>query len=666
MRTSRFLAACVAAALAACSGDTTAPEPTVVSVTVSPATSVIEGVGTTVQFSATAKDGSGATVSGKTATWTSSNVAVATVSSTGLATSVAAGQANITATVDGVRGSSTLTVSPAPQGCTNAKTVNLAVGGAQTYDGTDCIVLPAGVSGDRYRVAVVRPATTGAESDVITATLNVVGLGVTQAPEPTVTPSLAGQPLVEIPGLSQAAIQKAMRISEATERYHLKLREWDAAIAREAGYDVLPDLSRSGLARVVQPAASPTKMTFDISTGSSCTPIADSKRTGLLIGENDDLVIYQDSTQNATKPISEGLAQKMTTYFTAYVKDMIPVYWGNVRDVDGNGKIIIFATPKVTSEVAAFVWTGDYYPTATCAASNQREIIYFNTDLIRDMEATPPAYQALETLAHEAKHLVTMYNRIVASGRAGSAQFHPGWVEEGTAEISGEIASRIAWAATGGPALTDVVTKASFQASGPVTPENYGVAIKMARMVWYLSSQPNGLVVSPTGAAQGHNIYASGWAFHRWLGDAYGNAASAPMAEAPMFKALMDSVAPVGTVGLASQTGKSFLTLYEEFVNAVMLHRTTAPEPARHFTTYDLITATAIFSNPNPPGDFPWPVTNVGETPTASFKTANYSGSIGVTGIRIHDFLSNGSGTGAQITLNSSGKPAKLQVVRLR
>lgn len=667
MTTSRLLAASLLAALAGCSGgDTTAPEPAVVSVTVTPSTSSLEDIGVSVQFAAVAKDGSGATVSGKTVTWASSNNAVATVSSSGLATAVAPGQTAITATVTGVAGSAALSVTQPTQTCSNAKTVNLAVGGAQTYDGSDCIILPAGVSGDRYRVAVVRPASAGSESDVITATLKVVGLGVTQAPEPSGAPASVARPFVAIPGLSDAAIRKAMRVSEATERYHLKMLEDAPALAREAGYNVLPDRSLAGLARIVQPAASPAKMTFDISTGSSCTPIADSKRTGLLIGENDDLVIYQDSTQNATKPISAASAQRMTAYFTDYVKNMIPVYWGNVRDVDGNGKVIILATPKVTDEVAAFVWTGDYYPTSTCAASNQREIIYFNTDLILDMEEATPAYQALETLAHEMKHLVTMYNRIVATRRAGSDQFHPGWVEEGTAEISGEIASRISWAANGGPALNVPVTKQLFQASGSITPENYGVAIHLARMVWYLSSQPNGLVVSPTGAASGHNVYASGWAFHRWLGDAYGNAASAPMAEAPMFKALMDSLAAPGPAGLASQTGKPFLTLYEEFVNAIMLHRTAAPEPTRHYTTYDFTTATAIFSNPNPPGDFPWPVTNVGETPTVSFKTANYSGPMGITGVRIHDFLSNGTGSGAQITLNSSGQPAKMQVVRLR
>ena len=48
------------------------------------------------------------------------------------------------------------------------------------------------------------------------------------------------------------------------------------------------------------------------------------------------------------------------------------------------------------------------------------------------------------------------------------------------------------------------------------------------------SSQPNGLVVTPNGAGSGHSVYGSGWNFHRWLGDAYGNA-STPFADAGLF-----------------------------------------------------------------------------------------------------------------------------------
>ncbi|HKJ02724.1 MAG TPA: hypothetical protein VJ997_09720, partial [Longimicrobiales bacterium] len=480
---------------------------------------------------------------------------------------------------------------------------------------------------------------------------------------------------------SQAAIRKALRIADATERFHLRLRAQDAALAREAGYHLLPSRPRRTLPRVVAQAASPAKIVVETTAGSTCALTAGNKRTGLLIAENDDLAIYQDSTQNATKAVTVALAQQMTAFYTAYVKNMIPVYWGDVPDIDQNGKVIVFASPKASDDVAAFVWSGDFYPVASCPASNQKELIYFNTDLILDMAGADPTYQALETLAHETKHVVSLYNRIAAGRRSVNGdQFHPSWIEEGTAEIAGEVSSRLAWEAAGGPALNAPITRQSFQNTGKITPENYGVAIHLARTVWYLSSQPNGLVVTPAGAVAGSSVYGSGWLFHRWLGDAYGGAASARMADAPLFKALTDSLAAKGLAGLANQTGASFLTLYDEFVDAIALHGTTAPEPTRHFTTYDLVTGAEIFCNPNPVGVFPWPVTTTGtpidcsvtppvaevSTSTAGFGTATYSGRLGISGIRIHDFLSNGTGTGAQITLDSGSQPAKMRVVRLR
>jgi len=680
MNRPRLLVAALAVALASCGGDSTAPEPTVASVTVSPSSGSLDAVGASVQFTASAKDASGSAVTGKPVTWSSSAVTVATISSAGLATAVSPGTAAITATVEGVAGSAVLTVTETPAACQNTTTVTLAVGGTQTYEGSECLLLPAGLSGDRYRVAVVRPATTGSESDVITTTLRVAGLGVTQAPEPVRAPSLVAAARVELAGLSQAAIRKAVRIADTTERLHLRLRAQDAALAREAGYRLLPSRPANTLARVVAPAASPPKMVFEVTAGSTCAATPGNKKTGILVHENDDLAVYQDSTQRVTKPVTEALAQQLTAYFSAYVKDMIPQYWGAVSDVDGNGKIILFASPRVEADVAAFVWSGDFYPPETCAASNEKELMYMSTDLILDMGAEDPSYQALETLAHETKHVVSLYNRIAASRRLGGDQFHPGWIEEGTAEISGEISSRLAWAATGGPALNEPVDRPAFQQTGSITPENYGVAIRLARMVWYLSSQPNGLVVVPSGAAGGSSLYASGWAFHRWLGDAYGGAASAPMGDAPLFKALNDSLAAAGIAGLVNQTGTPFLTLYEELVNAIALHRTAAPEPARHFSTYDFVSGGEIFCSPNPLGAFPWPVTTTGtpgdcdstppvteaSNPTATFRTATYTGPLGVTGIRIHDFLSNGTGTGARITLDTGGKAAKIQVVRLR
>lgn len=656
----------------------TVAQPKVAMVEVSPPSSTLAAVGVTVQLTATAKTSQGATITGLTVAWASTNAGVVAVSASGLATAVTPGTATITATVGGVSGSSVITVS---EPCANPTRVTLNPGQAQSYDPTSCLLLPSGTSGDRYRVVVLRPTETGNASDVVTATLKVVGLGVSGAPEPApITPAAA---LPDIPGLSPESVRRAIRVSEATERFHAQMRERERLLLAGARPGALklassrarPLLLTAGPAQ----ASSPAKITLDITT-SGCTTSDANKRTALLIHEDDNLAIYQDSAQNATKPITVSQAGKLTDYYTRHSKAMIESYFGKPSDVDGNGKVTVFVSPVVTGDVAAFVWSGNFFTKATCAASNERELIYFNADVIQAMEASSPAYQALETVAHEMKHVVSLYNRIAVYTRTGNTNpWHPTWIEEGTAEIAGEMSSRIAWAAAGGPAVNAEVTRQSFVSAGSINGDNYGVAIKLARTAWYLSSQPNGLIVAPTGAQDGSSVYGSGWLFHRWLGDAFGSAASAPQRDATLFRALNDSMTASGTAGITEQTGRSFLDLVDEFTRTVSLHKAATVQPTLNFTTYDFTTAAEIFCTPNPLGIFPWPVTTTGtkgdcnatprvtesSNPSATFRTAQYAGPIGATGMRIHDFLSNGTGTGAQIQLDMQG-PAKIWVVRLR
>lgn len=82
-------------------------------VRVTPSTvSIIAGA--TTQLSAQALDAGSEVVQGRPVIWATTNASIATVTSTGLVTGVSAGTTNITATIDGVVGSSVLTVQPVP------------------------------------------------------------------------------------------------------------------------------------------------------------------------------------------------------------------------------------------------------------------------------------------------------------------------------------------------------------------------------------------------------------------------------------------------------------------------------------------------------------------------------------------------------------------------
>lgn len=82
----------------------------VASVEVSPAADTLTAVGSTLELSARALDASGNELTGVEFTWSSSDEAVVTVDDSGVAEAVAGGEAEVTATVDGVSGSAALAV----------------------------------------------------------------------------------------------------------------------------------------------------------------------------------------------------------------------------------------------------------------------------------------------------------------------------------------------------------------------------------------------------------------------------------------------------------------------------------------------------------------------------------------------------------------------------
>ena len=116
MRVGYRVGAAVLLALFACGGTESTGPPIVSVVQVTLAEQTLDAGGPTIQFTATALDASGATISGKEFTWSSSDPSVMTIdSSTGLATVVGNGTTTIAATTDGVTGSTTLTIIPAPR-----------------------------------------------------------------------------------------------------------------------------------------------------------------------------------------------------------------------------------------------------------------------------------------------------------------------------------------------------------------------------------------------------------------------------------------------------------------------------------------------------------------------------------------------------------------------
>lgn len=85
----------------------------VASVTLTPSSAALN-VGATQQLVATARDAGGNVLAGRAVTWGSSDSTVASVDATGLVTAVGAGSAQVTATIDGVQGAATISVTIVP------------------------------------------------------------------------------------------------------------------------------------------------------------------------------------------------------------------------------------------------------------------------------------------------------------------------------------------------------------------------------------------------------------------------------------------------------------------------------------------------------------------------------------------------------------------------
>jgi len=99
----------------ACGDDPVDPEPVATAITIEPATATLKDAGETVQLTATVEDQNGDAMPGVAVTWSSSDLLIATVSQGGVVKGVEGGTATVTASVDSLAATATITVEPGPR-----------------------------------------------------------------------------------------------------------------------------------------------------------------------------------------------------------------------------------------------------------------------------------------------------------------------------------------------------------------------------------------------------------------------------------------------------------------------------------------------------------------------------------------------------------------------
>lgn len=521
--------------------------------------------------------------------------------------------------------------------------------------------LPAGSPGDRYHVSAVRTITSppGHVDFVLEVSEPWPGAdSADAAPRPRRAP--AGLPQYHlhpvISGFDPEADRRRMRMKhDLLARTQRIVSELDPAA-------LLPNAGGSPLAQRRAAATNPPAQTVALrpTTWESgpCSSNPPERVTANLVGYNDWLAIYQDSAQQATAPVRPATATQVLDFYADYGAPTIEEYFGGVTDINSDGRVVLFVTPVVPNNYAAYVWGPDFFAASACPGSNEMEIVYYNQEMF-DYVTRPigrRSYQVMATTVHEVKHVASLYRR------ASSRNWPPSWLEEGTAEIAGEVASRRAVEATGGVARTAVFDRSAYPPrSGEVTtPENSGTLLRLVRTALSYSQARNSLVENPI---DGHTFYGTSWHFHRFLADAYADAAA--LGDSAFFRKLNTDL-PVGVAGIEQITGKPMADLLREYAIAMTLNGTGAPQPERAFTTYDFRSAIRDLFRPTwedrPRGFYPWPKTG---TEVGAFEPARFPEYLHPGGILFHEFQSDGRGEGIAIA-GRAGYGSRVSVVVAR
>lgn len=561
--------------------------------------------------------------------------------------------------------------------------LGLAEGEYRVYDSGDhqeCgLFVQAPRSGAYYRVTMVGTETP-TRPRLFDVELRVEG-SVVAAAAPMVASERRRPAAGQEASLGGAWLEEVLRRERDYAQGHARLRRAEAALTQRLLADgplpALPDLSHQ-VARAVRGGANarraPATYDFRLSDVFGDSPCeTESTVTATLVAENEHLAFYEYDTE-----VSPGNVRRILDYYAEHGKEVIDRYFGGVSDVNGDGIVSVLIHPGLSGNTRAYVWSADMtFSQSSCAASNEMELVHLDARNISDIDGGD--YWVFGTVVHELKHVSSLYKRYRSSARGGGGSpFHPLWVEEGTADIAKEVSSRLAWERAGGPAMGDRVTGRVLRAAirpegGTARAEAYGIFSAMARTVWAFSPDSSAVTFEYDGGEAG-DVYGSGWHFHRFLQDWV--VGGSPAAGEDFMRELNDSLTASGVSGIIAVTGRRMDELLVEHAVAMTFAGSegVAGADVPRFQTYDFPTTTKIFRQPNPPGFYPWPVTTTGNdtddgfaavaVPLGTAGTRTFSGRLGGSGIRIHDFRARGAGDAAAIFFDIP-RTARLIVARI-
>jgi hypothetical protein len=451
--TRRFVLALAGLVLMGCDGNTSRPT-AVASLSIldsdgAPPPTVLV-VGQTMQLYTVVRDGDGRTLTGQTITWSSSQPAVATVNGSGVVSAVGPGVAEIVASAAGRSARFELRV------CERADLALSAMAVGQVATTSAACAPTIRISGGTTAAEYVLVAFHASGVAASRAAFDVTAQGVTGVVGPP-SPS----PLATGPSLS---LDVAGPIGD--ESFHQRLREIERRqltparfTAAAATYERSMPPTFNAAAAVPEEGA---KLRLNVLTReasdprnniNACTdPRAVTQRTGVVVAVTQRAVVVVDSA-NPTTTITPAEYRSFGITFDTLVHPLLTETFGDLQDVDKNGRSIIFYTRGVneltaqgsSSYVGGFFWAGDLFAKTGdngCANSNYGEIFYMlapdptgavnsNTrpdDLIRRT--------TVGVLGHEFQHLINASRRLYVNR---SSTFEETWLNEGLSHVAEEL-----------------------------------------------------------------------------------------------------------------------------------------------------------------------------------------------------------------------------------
>ncbi|HTD63078.1 MAG TPA: IPT/TIG domain-containing protein [Gemmatimonadaceae bacterium] len=224
-------------------------------------------------------------------------------------------------------------------------------------------------------------------------------------------------------------------------------------------------------------------------------------------------------------------------------------HFGIPSDIDGNGHVILYYTPQVAALtsgdaaiVGGFFFRGDLFPTSTCGASNQAEILYLS-----------PPTSTRGTIAHVLEHLINASNHI----RTNATAFEDTWLDEALAHAAEDFVGR----AVDGYSDTQLLTFADIS-NGPNA--NAYASYFQGNAGRYASwiAAPQLFGAADTTADTSAAARGAAWTLLRYTFDQYANGSPATLSRA------LAAGPNAGIYNLVSATGTSLDSLIEGWLVA--------------------------------------------------------------------------------------------------